>query len=93
VVDSAGVVLPTAGHLVRFTVEGPARLLAVGNGNPADHGPSQARERRAFHGLLLAMVQSGPETGRVRVTARADGLPPATVDIRVMAGNPPPALR
>jgi beta-galactosidase len=93
VVDAKGVVVPLADALVRFTVEGPARLLAVGNGDPADHSSYQATERRAFHGLLLAMVQSTDRTGKVRVTARAVGVAPAFVDITVVAGEGPPRLR
>jgi beta-galactosidase len=92
VVDADGVVVPSSTHLVRFTVEGPARLLAVGNGDPTDHSPYKARERRAFHGLLLAMVQSTNETGRVRVTAQADGLEPASMDITVVPGEAPPQV-
>jgi len=93
VVDADGVVVPTSGHLVWFTVEGPARLLAVGNGDPADHGSFQARERRAFHGLLLALIQSTTVAGRVRVTAQADGLKSASIDITVVPGEGPPQVR
>jgi hypothetical protein len=39
------------------------------------------------------MVQSVDETGAVRITADADGLEPASVDIRVVWGNAPPRLR
>ena len=92
VVDADGVVVPTAGDLVRFTLDGPARLLAVGNGNPTDHGSYQTPERRAFHGLLLALIQSTDAAGTVRVTARADGLAPASLDITMVAGAGPPRL-
>ncbi|MBE0592272.1 MAG: DUF4982 domain-containing protein, partial [Gemmatimonadales bacterium] len=93
VVDADGVVVPMSDDLVRFTVEGAARLLAVGNGDPADHNSYQAGKRRAFHGLLLAMIQSTDETGAVRVMARADGLEPASVEITVVRGDAPPRLR
>jgi beta-galactosidase len=93
VVDADGVVVPTADDLVHFTVEGAGRLLAVGNGDPADHSSYQAKERRAFHGLLLAMIQSGDATGTIRVTARADGLEPATADLTVVRGDAPPRVR
>jgi beta-galactosidase len=47
IVDSAGVVVPVADNLVRFTVEGQGRIIGVGNGNPSDHssfqGPSTQR--------------------------------------------------
>lgn len=92
VVDADGVVVPHANDLVRFTVAGPARLLAVGNGDPADHGSYQASERRAFHGLLLAMIQSTDESGDITVTARADGLAPASVEITVVPGEGPARL-
>jgi len=92
VVDADGVVVPMASDLVRFTVEGPARLLAVGNGDPTDHSSYQAPERRAFHGLLLAMIQSTPQTGTVRVAALADGLGSASIEIGVVPGGGPPRL-
>lgn len=92
VVDANGLVVPYADDLVRFTIEGPARLIGVGNGNPADHGSYQAPERRAFHGLLLALVQSTDEVGQVRVTARAAGLEAATAGITVVRGEGPPRL-
>jgi beta-galactosidase len=93
IVDADGVVVPTSDALVRFTVEGPAHLLAVGNGDPTDHSPYQARERRAFHGRLLAMIQSTRDPGSVRVTARADGLAPAVIDFQAVPGEPPPTVR
>ncbi|MDP2471716.1 MAG: DUF4982 domain-containing protein, partial [Candidatus Palauibacterales bacterium] len=92
VVDAAGIVVPSADQLVTFTVEGPARLLAVGNGNPTDHSSYQIPERHAFHGLALAMIQSTDETGTVRVTARAEGLEPATVEFAIVPGEAPPRL-
>jgi beta-galactosidase len=93
VVDADGVVVPNSEHLVRFAVEGAAKLLAVGNGNPTDHSSYQAQERRAFHGLLLAMIQSTNETGVIRVTAQADGLEPASIDITVVPGEAPPRVQ
>jgi beta-galactosidase len=93
VLDVDGVVVPSADDLVRFTVEGSAgRLLAVGNGNPTDHSAYLASERHAFHGLLLAMIQSTDETGIVRVTAEADGMEPVSVEITVLPGEGPPRL-
>jgi hypothetical protein len=39
------------------------------------------------------MIQSTDETGAVRVTAHADGLEPASVEITVVRGDAPPRLR
>jgi beta-galactosidase len=93
VVDTDGVVVPSSDHLVRFTVEGDSGwLLAVGNGNPTDHSSYQAPERRAFHGMLMGMIQSTDEVGQVRVTARSDGLESASVGITVVPGEGPARL-
>lgn len=92
VVDADGVVVPSSDHLVRFAVEGSARLLAVGNGNPADYSSYQASERRAFHGMLLSMIQSTDEVGQVQVTAVAEGMEQVSVEITVVQGEGPPRL-
>jgi len=39
VVDSKGRVVPTAGNFLRFELEGPGRILGVGNGDPSCHEP------------------------------------------------------
>ncbi len=92
VVDSAGTVVPDADTRVEVAVEGAADLLTLGNGNLTDHSPYFTSSRRAYSGLLLAMVQSGDATGEVRVSARADGLEPASLTLRVVPGHPAPRL-
>ncbi len=39
IVDAQGRVVPVAGNAVSFDVEGPARILGVGNGDPSCHEP------------------------------------------------------
>lgn len=92
VVDAEGSVVPSASDRITFVVEGAGRRLAVGNGDPRDHDPYQADRRRAHHGLALAFVQSMDEVGPVRVTARADGLGSAALDLVVVPGSPAPRL-
>ena len=92
VLDAEGRVVPTADDLVRFSVEGPVKLIAVGNGDPTDHSSYQASERRAFHGLALAILQSTDEVGQVRVTARAEGLQSASIGFTVVRGEGAPRL-
>ncbi|MDP0498845.1 MAG: beta-galactosidase GalA [Verrucomicrobiota bacterium JB022] len=36
-----GYLVPTADHLVRFSLTGPGRIVGVGNGNPSSHEPEQ----------------------------------------------------
>jgi beta-galactosidase len=81
VVDSAGVVVPTADNLVRFTIKGQGRLIGVDNGNPVDHDSFKASQRKAFNGLCLAIVQSERKPGKISFEAQSDGLKEASVEI------------
>ncbi len=82
VVDAVGIVVPTADNLVHFKIEGEGRLIGVDNGNPVDHDSFKADRRKAFNGLCLVILQSTHKPGRIRLTARADGLKEATVEIK-----------
>jgi len=84
VVDASGSVVPAAGHRVEFRVEGPAAVIGVDNGNPRDHDPFKASARRAHHGLCLAVIQGTGQAGRVRITARTEGLAPQTIELEAV---------
>ena len=64
-----------------FTVDGPARLLGVENGDLNSPATGKDGVRKAHHGRGLAILQSTGEPGKVRVTALAEGLEAATVEI------------
>jgi beta-galactosidase len=78
--------VPTANHLVRFTVSG-GTILAVDNANLRDLDPSHADRRRAFEGRGLAILRAAAP-GTVRLTASADGLPAVSVRVQVTRGRP-----
>ncbi len=48
--------------------------------------------RSLFNGLAQVIVQSTPDAGELKLSARADGLEPATAVVRTRAGSPPPAV-
>ena len=79
--DAQDRLCPEADTLVQFDVAGAGRLIAVGNGNPIDHDDYQASQRRAFHGLCLAILKAGRTPGTIRLTARADQLESATATV------------
>ena len=79
IVDEAGYVVPTANNLVQFSVTGAGRLIGVDNGDPRDHHSYLLDERKAFNGLCLAIVRSNGTEGKIRVSARSDGLKQAIV--------------
>jgi beta-galactosidase len=74
VLDTEGVLCPNADMLVRFDLQGPGTLAAVGSGNPTSHEDFRARQRKAFHGLCLAIVKGSRRPGVIRLRASADGL-------------------
>jgi beta-galactosidase len=82
ILDAAGRRVPTADNKVVFSVEGPGRILGVGNGDPSSHEPDKASSRSAFHGYCMVIVQSTAKAGAVRLTAQSAGLKSASVTIR-----------
>jgi beta-galactosidase len=83
IVDKDGRICPNADNLVKFKIEGMGIIAGVGNGNPASHEYFKAHERKAFHGLCLAVIQSKREQGTIRLSAESEGLQPAEVLIKV----------
>ena len=82
VVDSKGVRIPDANHLIKFSVEGPAEIVGVDNGDQCCHESFKATQHTAFNGKCLCIVRSiKGKTGRVVVRANADGLVETEVEI------------
>lgn len=81
VVDSNGVVVPSASDLITFKATGSGRVVAVDSGDNASHEPFQASERRAYQGRCFALLKATAPRGRVNVTATAPGLAPATISV------------
>ena len=82
IVDKDGHVCPNADNLVKFKIEGEGLLAGVGNGNSVSHEYFRANERKAFHGLCLAVIQSKRERGTIRLSAESEGLQAAEVVIQ-----------
>ncbi len=86
IVDAAGVRCPNAASRIVFTVDGPAEIAAVDNGDPTSLEPFAADRRHAFHGLCLVILRSiENRPGNVRLTAEAAGLSSAQVTIETVA--------
>jgi len=80
--DKDGNLCPSASNLVQFSVTGAGTIRAVDNGNAATVEPFQADHRKAFNGMALLIVSSKRgEAGRISVTAKSEGLAPATAQI------------
>ncbi len=76
--DEAGRPVPDAGDLIEINVEGPARIIGVGNGDPSCHEPDKIiigeYRRSLFNGKCQAIIQSTGEPGIITFTARSDSL-------------------
>jgi beta-galactosidase len=71
VVDAQGRVVPVAGNQIAFTLTGPAKLIGVGNGDPACHEPDKADRRSAFNGLAQVLVQTTAQDGEIELKAES----------------------
>ncbi|MFG2468564.1 glycoside hydrolase family 2 TIM barrel-domain containing protein [Streptomyces canus] len=81
VVDSRGVMVPDAEHLITFAVRGGS-LAGLDNGREESAERYQATTRTAFHGKALAIVRSGTEPGVLKVTASGEGLRAGSTKVR-----------
>jgi beta-galactosidase len=81
IVDAQGRTVPTAGNMVRFSVNGSGKILGVGNGDSSCHEPDKAAQRSAFNGLCMVLVQTTRTPGDIVLTAESDGLKPVTIKL------------
>ncbi len=81
VVDDQERIVPNANHDVTISVDGPARLIGMENGDPIDSTNYKLNHRRAFNGMLLAILQTDSKPGTITIRAEARGLTEAATSI------------
>jgi beta-galactosidase len=74
IIDENGLVVPDANNLIEFKVEGEGILIGTDNGNPQDKTPMKSKQRNAFNGMALAVIQSTERSGEIRITAVSENL-------------------
>jgi len=73
--DKKGTFCPLADNLVHFRIDGPAEIVAVGNGNPLSLEPFQADYRKLFYGKAILIVRTREgQGGQIEVSAEGVGL-------------------
>ncbi len=82
--DAQGRFVSFADNRVHFELTGGGKILGVGNGNPADHDPDRAQERKAFNGHCITILQTDSHPETLTLTATSPGLATArvTFDVR-----------
>lgn len=83
IVDAQGNMVPAADNLVKFSLSDNIAVAGVDNGDPTSHASFKIPQRNAFHGLALVVVRGKNKKGKAVVTATADGLQSATIDIQL----------
>ncbi len=85
VVDKEGREVPDANNRIRFFIEGDAKIIGVGNGDPSSHEADicteGAWERSLFNGKAQLIIQAGDTPGIIKLEARAAGMQSGTTDI------------
>jgi beta-galactosidase len=81
IVDENGLVVPDANNGIEFRVEGEGILIGTDNGNSEDRTMMKSKERNAFNGLALAVIQSTEKSGKIRITAVSANLKEAALQV------------
>ena len=80
IVDAAGVRVPNADAEVTFEIDGPARILGIGNGD-LNNLESGANAHRTFQGHGLVILRVTDPASTVTLKASSPGLTGATVTV------------
>lgn len=93
VVDKDGREVPTADNLIQFSVEGDAKIIGVGNGDPSSHEPDKILggnwQRSLFNGKCQVILQSGKAPGHIKFKATSKGLWDGSTDLITIAPEQP----
>jgi len=82
-VDKDGNEVKTENAEITYTVEGDARLLGVDNGSNRSTQDFQANSVVTNDGHCLAIIQSNPKAGKVKVTVSSKGFEDKVVTVEV----------
>jgi len=89
IVDARGDVVPDAGNLIRFELNGPGKIIGVGNGDPSSHQADKANQRAAFNGYAQVIVQASRNKGTIELIATSPTLRSASVKIKTKKDKTP----
>lgn len=88
IIDDEGNIVPGADNKIYFSIEGEGKILGMDNGYPLDHtsykpdsSNEKLGEKKAFHGLCLAVIQSTLKKSEIKLTVNSPGLKQAFLTI------------
>lgn len=75
ILDQEGKIVPNAKNDIKFTIKGPAKIVATDNGDASSLVPFSSTQRKAFNGLCLVIVRANPgENGTITIKAESKNL-------------------
>ncbi|MES2891277.1 MAG: beta-galactosidase GalA [Bacteroidota bacterium] len=84
-IDREGREVPDADNMVKFYLQGDAKIIGVGNGDPSSHEPDKCPDglwqRSLFNGKCQVIIQAGNKPGVISFDAKAAGLWKGSTDI------------
>lgn len=83
VLDKNGNLCPNADNLIQFDVKGAGQIVGVDNGNQQSLEPFQAKQRKAYNGMCLAIVRGDKKQGTITVKATSKGLKSKSMTIKI----------
>lgn len=93
VIDRQGREVPDADNLIKFSLRGDAKIIAVGNGDPSSHEVDKyfdtVAQRKLFNGKCQVIVQSGNTQSMIHFEASADSLWKGETDISTIQPGTP----
>ena len=89
--DSKGRFVPDACNELKLTVDGDARIIGVGNGDPSWLGAENPNELNckefsvpAFNGLAQVLVQAGKTAGPVTLSCCSENLEASSLTVSAL---------
>jgi beta-galactosidase len=81
ILDDKGTIAPNANNEINFSLKGNGKIVGVCSGDPVSHESYKGNKHTALAGKCLVIVQSGDKSGRLELTAKANGLKQSTIVI------------
>ncbi|MGN7811356.1 glycoside hydrolase family 2 TIM barrel-domain containing protein [Flavobacterium sp. 22076] len=81
ILDDKGTLAPNANNEINFSLKGNGKIVGVCSGDPVSHESYKGNKHTALAGKCLVIVQSGDKSGRLELTAKANGLKQSTIVI------------
>ncbi|MBN2514271.1 MAG: glycoside hydrolase family 2 protein [Sedimentisphaerales bacterium] len=82
-VDEQGNLCPLADNLIKFSIDGPAQIVGVGNGDQNSLEPFQTDYRNLFYGKAMLIVRSREDQlGQAKIMALSEGVSSAQATVQ-----------